>query len=56
VVNFGNESAAAEVSWPEGRGLAVEVNQPFQPDRPATLPVRVELAPRTCAVVAQVQP
>jgi hypothetical protein len=30
----------------------VEILQPFQPDQPATLPVKVKLPPRTCAVVA----
>ena len=52
VVNFGNEEAAAEVSWPGGDGRDVEILMPFQPDANGRLPVRIRLAPRTCAVVA----
>jgi hypothetical protein len=54
VVNFGNAEETAEVSWPGGEGTQVEVLTPFQPDKVATLPAVVRLAPRTCAVVVQV--
>jgi Domain of unknown function (DUF6259) len=54
VVNFGNEEASVEVSWHGGEAARVEILQPFQPDQPATLPVKVKLPPRTCAVVATV--
>ena len=53
VVNFGNEEETAVVTWPGGEGSAVEVLAPFQPDAVQTLPARIRLAPRTCAVVAQ---
>jgi hypothetical protein len=52
VVNFGGEEAAAEVGWPGGDGRAVEILRPFLPDAAGRLPVRIRLAPRTCAVVA----
>ncbi len=52
VVNYGNEVASAEVTWPGGEGQAVEILKPFQPDVVDKLPVKVQLAPRTCAVVA----
>jgi hypothetical protein len=51
VVNFGNEEAAAEVSWPGGDGRTVEILKPFQPEATDRLPVKIRLAPRTCAVV-----
>jgi len=53
VVNYGNEEATAEVTWPEGEGHTVELLKPFHPDTVDKLPVRVRLAPRTCAVVVQ---
>lgn len=53
VVNYGNEEAAAEVTWPGGQGHAVEVLKPFYPDTVEKLPVRVRLAPRTCAVIVE---
>ncbi len=53
VVNFGNEEETAEVAWPEGEGTEVEVLAPFQPDAVQTLPAKVRLAPRTCAVIAR---
>ena len=52
VVNYGNEDAEAQVRWPEGDGLKVEVLQPFRKDATSRLPVTVRLAPRTCAVIA----
>ena len=51
VVNFGNEEETAEVTWPGGEGTQVEVLMPFQPDTIQTLPARIRLAPRTCAVI-----
>ncbi|MGA2531470.1 MAG: DUF6259 domain-containing protein [Candidatus Aminicenantales bacterium] len=51
VVNFGNGENEAEVSWPGGTGRAVEILKPFEPDRTAVLPVKIRLAPRSCAVV-----
>jgi hypothetical protein len=53
VVNFGDEEATAEVTWPGGEGSQVEVLMPFQPDAVQTLPAPVRLAPRTCAVIAR---
>jgi hypothetical protein len=53
VVNFGNVDEIAEVAWPGGEGTQVEVLAPFQPDTVQTLPAKVRLAPRTCAVIAQ---
>jgi hypothetical protein len=53
VVNFGDEEAEAEVTWPEGK--SAEVLMPFQPDSIQTLPARIRLAPRTCAVIAQTE-
>jgi hypothetical protein len=52
VVNYGNEEAGAEVTWPGGEGQTVEILKPFQPDAMDKLPVTIRLAPRTCAVVA----
>lgn len=52
VVNYGNEEASAEVTWPGGDGHTVEVLRPFQPDALDKLPVKIRLARRTCAVVA----
>jgi hypothetical protein len=51
LVNFGNEEAAAEVGWPGGEGKTVEILKPFEPDATAKLPIKIRLAPRTCAVV-----
>jgi len=51
VVNYGNEEASAEVSWPGGEGQAVEILKPFQADVVGKLPVKVQVGPRTCAVV-----
>jgi hypothetical protein len=53
VVNFGNQEATAEVTWPGGDGHDVEVLRPFQPDTIEKLPVRIRLAPRTCAVIVE---
>lgn len=52
VVNYGNEEATAEVSWPGGEGLTVEILKPFQADAVDKLPVKIHMAPRTCAIVA----
>lgn len=51
VVNFGNGENEAEVGWPGGAGRTVEVLVPFEPDRTASLPLGIRLAPRSCAVV-----
>jgi hypothetical protein len=53
VVNYGNEDAPAEVSWPGGDGSAVEVLQPFRPDKHGRLPIRLVVPPRTCIVLAK---
>ena len=53
VVNFGNEEDTAEVTWKAGEGQPVEILKPFQPDTVENLPVKVTLAPRTCAVIVQ---
>ena len=53
VVNFGNREETAEVTWPGGAGRQVEILRPFQQDVVEKLPVRVRLAPRTCAVIVQ---
>ncbi len=52
VVNYGNDEASAEVTWPGGEGRAVEILKPFAPDVVGKLPVKVQLAPLTCAVIA----
>ncbi|MCX6642277.1 MAG: DUF6259 domain-containing protein [Candidatus Bathyarchaeota archaeon] len=54
VVNYGNEEANAEVTWPGGEGQMVEILKPFQPDTVEKLPVKIQLTPRTCAVVVLV--
>jgi hypothetical protein len=54
VVNYGNEQADAEVAWPGGEGENVEILRPFQPDAEDKLPVKVQLAPRTCAVIVSI--
>jgi hypothetical protein len=53
VVNFGNEDETAEVTWQRGEGRPVEILKPFQPDATENLPVKVKLAPRTCAVIVE---
>ncbi len=53
VVNFGNEEETAEVTWPGGEGSQVEILMPFHTDTIQKLPATVRLAPRTCAVIAQ---
>ena len=53
VVNYGNEQAGAEVTWPGGEGETVEVLKPFHPEAEDKLPVKVQLAPRTCAVIVK---
>ena len=53
IVNFGNEEASAEVTWPGGEGQSVEILKPFQPDATDKLPVKIQLAPRTCAVIVK---
>jgi hypothetical protein len=53
VVNYGDEEAGAEVTWPGGEGQSVEVFKPFHPDAEDKLPVKVQLAPRTCAVIVK---
>ena len=54
VVNYGAEEASADVTWPGGEGQAVELLRPFQPDTVDKLPLKVQLAPRTCAVIVKV--
>lgn len=51
LVNFGNGENEAEVNLPGGAGRAVEILKPFEPDAAGALPVKVRLAPRSCAVV-----
>ena len=53
VVNFGNDEETAEVTWHNGEGRPAEILRPFQPDTVENLPVKVRLAPRTCAVIVQ---
>jgi len=53
VVNFGNAEEIAEVTWHSGEGRPAEILRPFQPDVAENLPVKVKLAPRTCAVIVQ---
>ena len=54
VVNFGNDEASAEVSWPGGDGNNVEVLQPYRPDATAKLPLQLRLPSRTCAVIVKI--
>jgi hypothetical protein len=51
VVNFGNAENEAEVSMPGAAGRVAGILRPFEPDRPAALPAKIRLAPRSCAVV-----
>jgi hypothetical protein len=51
LVNFGNGENEAEVNIPGGTGRAVEILKPFERDTAAALPLKVRLAPRSCAVV-----
>jgi hypothetical protein len=53
VVNFGNEEEIAEVTWKSGEGQSVEILKPFHADASGTLPVKVKLAPSTCAVIVE---
>ncbi len=53
VVNYGNREAGAEVTWPGGEGETVEILKPFHPEAEEKLPVKVRLAPRTCAVIVK---
>jgi hypothetical protein len=53
VVNYGNQEADAEVTWPGGEGERVEVLKPFHAEAEDKLPVKVHLAPRTCAVIVR---
>jgi len=54
VVNYGRADSTAELSWPGGEGQTVEILKPFHPDAADKLPVKIQLAPRTCAVVVKV--
>jgi len=54
VVNYGNEEASAVVAWPGGEGRRVEILKPFHPDALDNLPARVQLPPRTCAVIVAI--
>ena len=51
VVNFGNRTENAEVSFPGLEGARVEVSMPFHQDRWETLPFRLALSPTSAAVV-----
>ena len=51
VVNYGNTEETATVSWNGGTGGKVEIAVPFQKEKQASLPARVRIPPRTCAVV-----
>lgn len=55
IVNYGNEEAMAEVTWPGGKGVNVELLQPWQPDQFGKLPIELRLPPRRCAVIVQVE-
>ena len=54
IVNYGAAEASATVTWPGGESQTVEILKPFQPDALDKLPVRIQLPPRTCAVVVKV--
>jgi hypothetical protein len=54
VVNYGNDEASAEVSWPGGEGSSVEVLQPYRPDETTKLPLQLRLPARTCAVIVKI--
>jgi hypothetical protein len=51
VVNFGNTPEEATVNWSGGMAGRVTICRPFEPDTAGTMPARVRLAPRSCAVV-----
>src|SRR5215831_17298499 len=53
VVNFGNEETTADVTWRSREGRRVEILKPFAADTVENLPVKVNLAPRTCAVIVE---
>jgi hypothetical protein len=50
LVNFGGKPVSTTVSW-DTPASRVEVCQPFEPDRIVEGPVAVRVAPRSCAVV-----
>ncbi len=53
VVNYGDTAEAATVTWPGQDKVEIEV--PFEKSAMATLPARVRIPPRTCAVIVGVQ-
>lgn len=55
IVNYGNEEAKAEVTWPGGEGTHVELLQPWQPDKFGKLPIEVRMPPRSCAVIVRIE-
>lgn len=52
VVNFGSAAESAEVHL-DGLGGEVIIATPFQPDRTATLPVKLTIPPNTVAVIVK---
>jgi hypothetical protein len=55
VVNYGNEETMVKVNWPGGEGTNVELLQPWQPEKFGKLPIELQLPPRRCAVIVQVE-
>jgi hypothetical protein len=52
LVNYGTRPIETSVAWSDSsRARNVEICQPYQEDRLATLPVRVQLPPQSCVVV-----
>ena len=52
IVNFGSVPESAEVHL-DGLGGEVTIATPFQPDRTATLPVKVTIPPNTVEVIVK---
>jgi hypothetical protein len=51
LVNFGNHPENATFAFTGSAGQTAEISAPFEPDRRATLPVRLTIPPNRCVVV-----
>jgi hypothetical protein len=51
LVNFGDDKETADMSFPHLDGHDVTISAPFEPDRSATLPLRLTIPPHRCVVV-----
>lgn len=51
LVNFGNSPETATLKIPGRDGETIEISEPFEKDRTATLPLSLTIPPRRCVVV-----